>query len=172
VIPLFLKQIQQKREITVTDRSMSRFMMTLQQATELTIKAMQVSHGGEIFVLKMPVICLQDLADIVIRNAARRYFISPNEVSIREIGLRPGEKMYEELMTEDEALYALELKDMFIIPNRFLENDYVYEDATPASQQSYNSHSVPAISLDLLEKMIHDNRLLDSETEQWGVFES
>src|SRR5690606_8862918 len=78
VIPLFQWQILNKREITVTDMSMSRFMMSLQQAAQLTIQAMQQAQGGEIFVLKMPIIRLKDLADVIIEHSSEKLRISPN----------------------------------------------------------------------------------------------
>ena len=103
VIPLFKSQITEKRKITVTDLTMSRFMMTLSQATELTIKAMKTAQGGEIFVLKMPIISLKDLAEVIIEETAKKININSDSVEMVKIGLRPGEKMYEELMTIEEG---------------------------------------------------------------------
>lgn len=168
VIPLFQKQIRQKREITVTDKAMSRFMMTLRQATDLTLQAMQRSRGGEIFVLKMPVVRLDDLAELVIEKSAARYGIAKQDVRIREIGLRPGEKMYEELMTENEAIHALELEDMFVIPNPFLDGVPYYEGARKAKEQSYNSHTVEPLSRRDLEWMLDEHRLLETDDNFWS----
>jgi FlaA1/EpsC-like NDP-sugar epimerase len=115
VIPLFKKQILEQRYITVTDRNMSRFMMSISQAADLVLKACLYAEGGEVFILKMPVVRLGELAEAVIEETCEKYDISRNEVNIETIGLRPGEKMYEELMTGEEALRAEELKDMFKI---------------------------------------------------------
>lgn len=115
VIPLFKKQIIQNKHITLTRRDMTRFMMSIGQAVNLILKASDNAVGGEIFVLKMPVIKLEDLAYVLIETTCEKYKINPNEVKIKEIGLRPGEKMYEELMTEQEADQAVEYDDYFSI---------------------------------------------------------
>jgi UDP-N-acetylglucosamine 4,6-dehydratase len=165
VIPLFKWQIQNKRQITATNLTMSRFMMTLGQATNLTIEAMKRAQGGEIFVLKMPVVQLKDLAEVVIEEAAAQLKINFNDIDIKEIGLRPGEKMYEELMTDEEAVHAMELADMFVIPNSFLNKPIQYEGAKAAPNQSYSSHTVAPISRNELEKMLKENRLLEMYDE-------
>lgn len=115
VIPLWENQITKDREITITDPDMTRFMMSVDSAVDLTIKACEIAKGGEIFVLKMPVIRLGDLADVIVEHIGRKFKISTSEINVKEIGLRPGEKMYEELMTEDESQYTVEHEDMFAI---------------------------------------------------------
>jgi len=153
VIPLFRWQIENKRKITITCKEMTRFMMSLEQATHLTLKAMEIAHGGEIFVLKMPVIKLWDLANIIIDQTCEKLHIDPGSVGIEEIGLRPGEKMYEELMTEEEARHALEIDDMFIIRNPFLEQ-HEYGEGLPAKVQSYSSQIVEPVDFQQLVRMI------------------
>lgn len=160
VIPLFKSQIEKNREITVTDITMSRFMMTVEQATSLTIRAMEIAQGGEVFVLKMPVICLRDLVDVVISEMTTKLGIHREEVSIREIGLRPGEKMYEELMTYEEAKDALELPDMFVIPNVYLGRDYLYEGAKPAEKRSYSSHDVSPLNREEIHSLLRKQNLI------------
>lgn len=160
VIPLFKSQITENRRITVTDKTMSRFMMTLKEATELTIKAMKTAQGGEIFVLKMPIISLKDLAEVIIEETAKKINIDPNSVEVAEIGLRPGEKMYEELMTMEEAKDALELPDMFVIPNVYLKRTLSYPEAIEAKHKSYSSDSgSPAGREDLLA-MLQESGLI------------
>ncbi|GAB2719792.1 SDR family NAD(P)-dependent oxidoreductase [Paenibacillus thermoaerophilus] len=161
VIPLFKWQIREKRKITVTNLKMSRFMMTMQQAADLTISAMQRAAGGEIFVLKMPVIRLSDLVEVIVNQYSSKLGISPDTIEIEEIGLRPGEKMYEELMTDEEAALALELPDMFVIPNPFLERKANYENARKAPEQSYSSHYVPPLTRLELERILGENEMLD-----------
>lgn len=115
VIPLWEEQILSKKEITITDPDMTRFMISIDSAVELTMRACEIAKGGEIFVLKMPVVRLGDLAEAVIEKVCKKYGVALGEVSIKKIGLRPGEKMYEELMTDDEAVYAVEYEDMYAI---------------------------------------------------------
>lgn len=160
VIPLFKSQIIENRRITVTDKTMSRFMMTLKEATELTIKAMKTAQGGEIFVLKMPIISLKDLAEVITEETAKKINIDPNSVEVAEIGMRPGEKMFEELMTMEEAKDALELPDMFVIPNVYLKRNLSYPEAIEAKLKSYSSDSgTPAGREDLLA-MLQESGLI------------
>lgn len=118
VIPLFVKQILESRKITITDPNMLRYMMTPTQAISLMLKANEISSGGEVFVLKMPLVRLGDLAEAIIDAVSAKYNIR-EYVDVQSIGLRPGEKMYEELMTHDEELVAEETPDMFIVPSMF-----------------------------------------------------
>lgn len=138
VIPLFVKQVREGKAVTVTDLSMTRFMMTLEQATKLTIESLKISQGGETFILKMPVIKLKDLAEIIIEETSKKYGIDPSTVDIVEIGLKPGEKRYEELMTYDESLSAFELPELYIIPSPFAAKK-TYEEASRPKPGTYSS---------------------------------
>lgn len=109
VIPTFISQIQQGGPITITDPDMLRFFMSIPQAVQLTMDAMSTMNGGEVFILKMPLMRLGDLADVLIE----KYGNGNVEKSI--IGIRPGEKMKEILMTEEEAAYADEKETMFVV---------------------------------------------------------
>ncbi len=159
VIPLFQKQIHERSRISVTKQDMSRFMMTLKQATELTIEALMKAQGGEVFVLKMPVIVLKDLAECIIEEVCKQRNSPASSIQIEEIGLRPGEKMYEELMTEEESVHALELEDMFIIPNAFVSKRQ-YPGAMPAVVQSYSSHNATPIDKAMVRQMLIENELI------------
>ncbi|WP_337103595.1 SDR family NAD(P)-dependent oxidoreductase [Paenibacillus sp. YIM B09110] len=164
VIPLFQKQIVGQRSITLTDSRMSRFMMSLKQATELTIRAMTMAQGGEVFILKMPVIMLQELAEVVIEETCKERHISSSEVSIEEIGIRPGEKLFEELMTEDESVNAFEFSDMFVIPNQYI-GKRIYDNAKPAPIKSYASNNAPIITKEEIRQMLIQNQLIISNNE-------
>jgi UDP-N-acetylglucosamine 4,6-dehydratase len=118
VIPLFKRQILEQGYINVTDMKMKRYMMTASEAITLMLKANETAQGGELFVMKMPVIQLSDLAMVMIEQVKGKYELNCN-VEIKEIGLRPGEKMYEELMSDDEMLNSLETPDIYIIPSQF-----------------------------------------------------
>lgn len=115
VIPLFKKQILNNNKITVTDLNMTRYMMTPSQAIELLLEANEMSSGGEVFVLKMPIVRLSDLSQVMIEHLSQKYNLSAS-VAVEEIGLRPGEKMDEQLMTADESEKVFESDYLYIIP--------------------------------------------------------
>jgi len=103
VIPLLLEQRRQGR-ITITHPDMTRFWLTLEQGVHFVIRCLDKMHGGEIFVPKIPCMGLKDLFRA----------IAP-ECEVDYIGIRPGEKVHEVLVSEDEARHTLELDDMFVI---------------------------------------------------------
>ncbi|MCL9662764.1 polysaccharide biosynthesis protein [Paenibacillus hunanensis] len=118
VIPLFKKQVMESQPITITDPNMLRYMMTPSQAIDLILKANESAQGGEVFVLKMPVVRIGDLANALIELVTEKYGIT-SDTAIQYVGLRPGEKQFEELMTLDERVIAEENEDMYIIPPIF-----------------------------------------------------
>ena len=103
VVPLFIEQ-RASGKITVTDRRMTRFWITLEQGVRFVLHAIERMHGGEVFVPKLPSMNIVDLATAVAQGCA-----------INEIGIRPGEKLHEVLVSEDEARQTLELDDMYVI---------------------------------------------------------
>src|SRR5512143_2997525 len=103
VVPVFLQQ-RTNGKITITDERMTRFWLTLEQGVHFVIRCIEQMHGGEVFVPKIPSMAVIDLA---------RAVAPENEIEI--IGIRPGEKLHEVLVSEDEARNAVELEDMFVV---------------------------------------------------------
>lgn len=103
VIPIFLQQ-RQNGKLTVTDPRMTRFWLTLEQGVRFVIRCVELMRGGEVFVPKIPSTRIVDLARV----------IAP-EAELDVIGIRPGEKLHEVLISEDEARQTLELEDMFVV---------------------------------------------------------
>ena len=163
IIPLFEKQILEQRKVTVTDSNMSRFMMTLTQAAALTMQAAENCLGGEIFILKMPVIKLEDLVEVVIEETCKKHGIDPQEIKIETIGMRPGEKLYEELMTEEESKFAFDLEKMYAVCPVTYETEKFrdfYKGCTAAEIGSYCSHHRMPISKDAIRALIREEGLL------------
>jgi UDP-N-acetylglucosamine 4,6-dehydratase len=115
VIPLFAEQIARGGPITLTDRRMTRFTMSIDHAVGLMFEALSLAKGGEVFVLKMPALRVEDLALVMRESLAPRSGHDPEEVEIEEIGMRAGEKLNEELVTAEELSRCLETDDLFII---------------------------------------------------------
>lgn len=104
VIPFFIKQRQNGGKLTITDERMTRFWLTLEQGVRFVIRCTEQMHGGEVFVPKIPSTRIIDLARVIAPQA---------EVEV--IGIRPGEKLHEVLIHEDEARSTLEMEDMFVV---------------------------------------------------------
>jgi UDP-N-acetylglucosamine 4,6-dehydratase len=103
VIPVFLEQ-REKGTITITDKRMTRFWITLEQGVQFVLNCLGKMHGGEVFVPKIPSMNIVDLADAIAPGC-----------QVDVTGIRAGEKLHEVLVSTDEARHALELPDMFVI---------------------------------------------------------
>jgi FlaA1/EpsC-like NDP-sugar epimerase len=124
IIPRIENQIKKGGPITLTDKKMKRFFMTKNQSVELILKAAEYAKGGETFVLKMPLILLNDLFDVMKEIIAPNYNLNPSKIKTKIIGIRPGEKITEYLLTDFELEHVLETNDFFIIPS-------IYNSSTP-----------------------------------------
>lgn len=155
-IPLFKNQIENGGPITVTDPAMTRFVISKKQALDLVFKATRLAKGGEIFILKMPVVVLSDLVDVMIDLYAPD---KKKKIKIEHIGIQPGEKPYEELMTEEEVTRAVETDDMFIllpqVPELF-EKEYRFPGQRKPQIQKYISHDIKPASKTEIRKMLRE----------------
>lgn len=159
VIPLFRKQIIEQGKITVTDLGMTRYMMTPMQAIHLLLAANDMSRDGEVFVLKMPIVRLADLVDIMLELVPAKYATS-DKIQVEEIGIRPGEKMTEELMTTDEADKVIEQPFMYIIPPIYGSTNNKYENREAVMIDKH--HFVPneVISKEVLKAWLINEDLI------------
>jgi UDP-N-acetylglucosamine 4,6-dehydratase/5-epimerase len=107
VIPLFKEQ-KKKGVLTITDERMTRFWLTLDQGVNFVLNSIERMQGGEIFVPKIPSMNMVDLAEAVAPEAKKEF-----------VGIRPGEKLHEIMITEDEARHAKEFSDYFVIEPEF-----------------------------------------------------
>lgn len=158
IIPLFKSQILIERKITLTHAQMSRFMMSINEAAFLTIQSAVAAKGGEVFVLKMPVVKLGDFAEVVIEEVCKRYDVPVRDIKTEHIGLRPGEKMFEELMTEEESETAYELDKMYAITSPFygVNYDELYKGARKAERKGYSSAEVIPLNKEEIRKLVID----------------
>ena len=114
-VPLFYEQIKKGGPVTLTDVNMTRFMMEIPQAVGLLLKAALLSKGEDLFILKMPVMRVEDLVNAMIEILAPSFDYKPSDIKVKIIGKREGEKKYELLMTEEEAENVYENDEMFYI---------------------------------------------------------
>lgn len=138
VIPLWIEQIKRGNHITITDPSMTRFMMTLDDAVDLVLFAFQHGKNGDLFVQKAPAATLDVLAKSLID-------LYKSEVKIRVIGTRHGEKLYESLVTREEMAKAEDIKDYYRIPcdARDLNYDkfFINGEKKVSMCEDYHSHN-------------------------------
>ena len=137
VIPLFIKQIKNGESVTVTDPSMTRFLMNLDEAVDLVAFAFEHANPGDLFIQKAPASTIGDLAE-----AVQKLF---GKTGTRVIGTRHGEKLYETLMTREEMLRAEDMGNYFRVPcdSRDLNYEKFVAEGSVKTQadESYTSHN-------------------------------
>ncbi len=157
-LELFAAQIAAGEPVTVTDPSMTRFVMTTDRAVELALRAAAAAHGGEVFVFKMPVARLGDLVDATIEHYAPRVGRDPRTVARRTIGARAGEKPYEELMTDDEARRARDVGEMYALLPAIETAEQglarAYAGAPPAPEGAYRSDRSEPLPRDEVSRLV------------------
>jgi len=170
VIPIFHNQIAQGGPVTLTDRNMTRFVMSIQESVRLVLDSAEQAKGGEVFVTKMPVVRIEDLAKAMIEELAPQYGRKAKEIEVIEIGTKPGEKLYEELMSPEETRRTIELQQYFCVLPAFRgiyrDIDYIYETTIKTNVTNpYVSERESPLSLEQIKKMLKDNNLLDAPKE-------
>ncbi len=165
VVPIFHNQIINGGPVTITDQAMTRFVMSIKDAVKLLIDSSIKARGGEVFITKMPVVSIPDLARAMIDLLAPKYGFDVNKIEIREIGQKPGEKIYEELMNNEEVRRAVELKDYFSVTPAFrgIYNDiaYDYNDIQSSKvNKAYISEEETKLDVEEIKKILKENSLL------------
>ncbi len=164
VIPLFIEQIKQGRPLTVTEPSMTRFIMSLEEAVELVVFAFQNAEPGDIMVQKAPACTIKTLA-----TAVKELFHADNEIKI--IGIRHGEKMYETLLTNEECSRALDLGDFYRVPadQRDLNYDKYFKEGSVerARIKEFNSNNTVILDVDQVKEKLLSLKEIRDELEEW-----
>lgn len=169
VIPIFHNQISLGGPVTLTDKNMTRFVMSIEESVRLIIQSATLAKGGEVFITKMPVILIKDLAKTMIAELAPRYGFNPNSIEIDEIGIKPGEKLYEELVSSEEVRRVIQQDEYYILLPAFsgmyehVEYDYPKVKTTPL-KSPYISCVDNAIDVESVRNLLHKNKLLNKPT--------
>jgi len=155
VIPLFVEQVLSGKPITVTDPSMTRFMMTLEDAVELVLHAFEHGSNGDIFVQKAPAATVQVLTQAILE------VIGKPDHEVREIGTRHGEKLYEALLSREEMACAEDQGDYYRVPPDGRDLNYakfveVGEKRITHSThgEDYNSHNTTRLDVEGMKKLL------------------
>lgn len=150
VIPLFCEQIEEGKELTVTNPEMTRFMMTLNDAVDLVLFAFEHGEQGDLFVQKAPAATIETLAKAVLE-------LKQSNVGYKVIGPRHGEKLYEVLVTKEEMLRARDMGDFYRISadNRDLNYDNLEKGNKKIdSDEEYHSHNTKRLDVEGMKKLL------------------
>jgi len=163
VVPIFRDQILAGKDITLTSRDMTRFIMTVEEAAELVVESSHLAKGGEVFITKMPVASIADLADVMMNVLIEKHGL-PTRPTVKEIGAKPGEKLYEELMSDEETGRAVETKDYFVVLPAFRDLypiDYHYADMVESSAlHPYKSSEEHILSQEELRSYLVEHNII------------
>ena len=164
VIPLFIDQIKQGLPLTVTEPSMTRFIMSLEEAVELVVFAFQNAQAGDIMVQKAPACTIETLA-----AAVKELFNADNEVKV--IGIRHGEKMYETLLTNEECSRAFDLGDFYRVPadQRDLNYDKYFKEGSVerAKLTEFNSNNTTILDKEQVKEKLLSLQYIRDEIKEW-----
>jgi FlaA1/EpsC-like NDP-sugar epimerase len=172
VIPIFRNQIRLGGPVTLSDPRMTRFIMSLEEAVRLVIESIALGQPGDVLITKMPAIRISDLAEVMVREFAPRCGRDPKDIEIRISGQRPGEKLYEELMNEEETRRSWELEQYYVVrPALAVPSNDVpcYEDRQPVPvDRPYNTNHVAPLSQGELTEYLNVNGLLEDPSGRNG----
>ena len=150
-IPIFINQLQNNKQITITDPKMTRFMMSLESAIDLVMFAFKHAKGGETFVQKAPACTVALLAETLAE-------IFEKNLEVKEIGTRHGEKLFESLLTREEMGQATDMGDYYRVDldGRDLNYDHYFTDGAVelTKAHDYNSHNTYRLNKDELKALL------------------
>lgn len=164
VIPLWIEQIKQGHPITVTEATMTRFIMSLEEAVELVVFAFQNAESGDIMVQKAPACTIEVQA-----QAVKELFHSDDEIKV--IGIRHGEKMYETLLTNEECANAIDMGNFYRVPcdKRDLNYDKYFKDGdvqrNPLTE--FNSNNTELLNVEQVKEKLLTLKYIQEELEEW-----
>jgi len=164
VIPLFIEQIKAGKPMTITDASMTRYIMSLEEAVKLVLFAFKNGQAGDIMVQKAPACTIGVLAQAVAE-------LFGAESKIKKIGVRHGEKLYETLLTREEFVKAVDMGDFYRIPadTRDLNYDKYFEEGEKkfSQDEEYNSNNTFRLDVEGVKKKLMELEYIRDELKNW-----
>ena len=164
VVPLWIDQIREGKPITITEPSMTRFVMSLEEAVDLVLFAFENGESGDILVQKAPACTIEVLAKAVTE------LFNP-ETEIKVIGIRHGEKMYETLLTNEECANAIDMGDFYRVPadKRGLNYDKYFKDGdTERTQLSeFDSNNTTLMTVEEVKAKLLTLSYIQNELANW-----
>lgn len=166
VIPLFINQIKNNENITITDPNMTRFMMSLDDAVDLVMFAFKNGKNGDIFVQKAPAATIEVLAKTLVN------LLNRPDHTIKVIGTRHGEKLYETLLTREEMVHAIDMDNYYAIPSdtRDLNYNQFYIDGEVITEaDDYHSHNTNRLNEEQMKEMLLSLREIESDLKEFNI---
>ena len=166
VIPLFINQIRNGEDITITDPNMTRFMMSLDDAVDLVMFAFENGENGDIFVQKAPAATVKLLAHSL------KNLLNHPEHTIKVIGTRHGEKLYETLLTREEMVNAKDMEKYYRIPSDSRDlnyNKYFVEGEVITEAEDYHSHNTHRLNEEEMEEMLLKLREIQEDLKEFNI---
>lgn len=167
VIPLWIEQIKNKQPITLTEPSMTRFIMSLDEAVDLVLFAFEHGTSGDILVQKAPACTIQTQAEAVCE------LFGGKKEDIKVIGIRHGEKMYETLLTNEECAHAIDMDKFYRVPSdkRGLNYDKYFKqgdtDRNPLTE--FNSNNTKLLNVEEVKKKLLTLKYIRDELDEQGI---
>ena len=156
ILPTFIKKIQKNEKITITDPNMTRFNITMNQALDLIFRSLENGNGGDVYVPKLKSYNVRDMTEVILD-------LLDSEQEIEIIGIRPGEKFHEELISKNEVRNVYETKDDYVIFDNQTQNyDIVNVPNMKKTnlEKEYSSDNVELISKQELKQILIDEKLI------------
>ena len=166
VIPLWIEQIRNSNPVTLTEPTMTRFIMSLDDAVDLVIYAFTHGHNGDLFVQKAPAATLETLAT-ALKEIYSKVDPKYGDTEVRVIGTRHGEKLYETLVTREEMAKAIDMGNYYRIPcdNRDLNYDKFFSegDEVVSRIEDYHSHNTQRLDVEGMKKQLMRLRFIQED---------
>ncbi len=164
VVPLFIEQLKSGKPLTITEPSMTRYIMSLEEAVELVIFTFENAESGDIMVQKAPACTIEVLA-----QAVKELFEVKSDIKI--IGIRHGEKMYETLLTNEECANAVDMGNFYRVPadKRDLNYDKYFTDGDDkrTKLEEYNSNNTELLNVEKVKAKLLTLDYIKEELEAW-----
>ncbi len=165
VIPLWIEQIKSGQNITITEPSMTRFIMSLEEAVDLVLFSFANAESGDIMVQKAPACTIEVLA-----KAVKELFDKENKTEVKVIGIRHGEKMYETLLTNEECSNAIDMGNFYRVPadKRDLNYDKYFKDGNSKRNalSEFNSNNTELLNVEQVKEKLLSLKYIRNELEK------
>ena len=156
IVPIFTNQIKSGKKVTITDPSMTRFTITMNQALELILRALKNGKGGEVFIPKLNAYRVGDIKDAILD-----LLHIPAETEI--ISIRPGEKIHESLISNDELRNTFEMNEDYVVIDKLLQDSGYLTDNNITQTKldhQYSSDKVELLTIDKLKQLLNNEKLI------------